>query len=96
MMKGKYHFILVSSSFRQFFLGLAFILFLIALSIFIVDPDSPGVTLNLGGYSQSEAALFLVIVGTSLIASYYLFRRFLEAKYVRPPDKKGVEDPWTD
>ena len=56
--------------------------------------SNPGVTLNLGGYSQSKASLIKALIGFALIAVYYVGAKIFHSDYVEDPSKKNNEDQW--
>lgn len=91
-MKNRYFYINMSSSFKQLFFGLSLLCFLFAITVYFVDPTDPGVTLNLGGYSQGQVALFLVCIGSLLIPLYYLLARVFKSDYVADPSKDNQEN----
>ena len=92
-MKNRYFYINMSSSFKQLFFGLSVLCFLFAITIYFVDPNDPGVTLNLGGYSQLPA-LFLACLGSLLIPLYYLLARVFKSDYVAKPSNKNEHENW--
>jgi len=82
----------MSSSFKQLFYGLSILSFLFAIAVYFIDPNDPGVTLNLGGYSQGQVALFLAFIGLMLIPLYYLLAKICKSDYVADPSKDSQEN----
>ena len=70
------------------------LLIILAPVIYLVDPNAPGVTLNLGGYSQGEAAMILLLVGIALLSMYLVYKRLIAPKFVNYKPQTGSSDQW--
>lgn len=91
-MKNRYFYVNMSNSFKQLFFGLSVLCFLFAIAVYFVDPNDPDVNLDLGSYSQGQAALFLVCIGSFLIPIYYLLAKILKSNYIAEPRKDNREN----
>ncbi|MCZ0867235.1 hypothetical protein O0V09_18720 [Dasania sp. GY-19] len=81
-------------SFKIMFPGMGFFLIIFAPVIYFVDPNDPGVTLNLGGYSQGQASVFSLLSGIALLSVYFLFKKYIEPKFSNYRPQTGNSDQW--
>ena len=83
-----------SLSFKIMFPAMGFLLIILAPVIYLVDPSDPGVTLNLGSYSQGEASLILLLTGIVLLSAYFFYKRVIEPKFSNYHPRIGNSDQW--
>lgn len=81
-------------SFKIMFPGMGFLLIILAPVIYFVDPNDPGVTLNLGEYTQAQASAILLLAGIALLSVYFLFKKYIEPKFRNYRPQTGNSDQW--
>ena len=81
-------------SFKIMFPGMGFLLIILAPVIYFVNPNDPGVTLNLGELTQGQASAILFLAGVTLLSVYFAYKKYIEPKLKNYTPQKGNEDQW--
>ena len=70
------------------------LLIILAPVLYLTAPNASDVTLNLGGYSQGEAAAILLVAGIVLLLVYVVYKKLIAPKFANYKPQTSNSGQW--